>query len=69
MADIIGYARLVKCGNKVTTYYSKDTVTWNASDDKVEKITWNLSDQVEVFGDFDIYWPIYIEKEESDEQT
>ena len=53
MVDIVGYARLVKVGNKVITYYSED------------KKTWTLSDKVDVIGDFDIYWPIYIEKEEN----
>ena len=56
-ADIVGYARLTKVGNKVRTFYSYD------------RVTWNLSDQVDVIGDFDIFWPILIKKEESDEQT
>lgn len=57
MADIIGFARLVKVGNKVTTYYSKDALTWT------------MSDKVDVIGDFDIYWPIMIEKEENNGKT
>lgn len=57
MADIIGYARLVKVGNKITTYYSED------------RETWTLSDKVDVAGDFDIYWPIMIEKEENNGKT
>jgi len=57
MADIVGYARLVKTRNKITTYYSED------------KKIWTLSDQVDVVGDFDIYWPIFIEKEENNGKT
>jgi len=57
VADIIGYARLVKVGNKITTYYSED------------RETWTLSDKVDVAGDFDIYWPIMIEKEENNGKT
>lgn len=57
MADIVGYARLVKVGNKITSYYSED------------KEIWTLSDQVDVVGDFDIYWPIFIEKEGNNGKT
>jgi hypothetical protein len=57
MADIVGYGRLVKVGNKITTYYSQDMEIWT------------LSDKVEVIGDFDIHWPIMIEKEENNGKT
>jgi hypothetical protein len=53
VANVIGYARLVKVGNRITTYYSED------------KVTWTMSDKVDVIGDFDIYWPILIEEEEN----